>query len=149
VDDRDFRALFDEADWQALRLSVALVCRDARAPNARDPQGWQRIAHTLRRVGTHAASLEVGHDLALRLLVDFSDEPMCLAVVGRAQSVVAEVSEPALQAMTERAASLVDQAAPDQAFRFRATLILVSMLACGTIDGPEAGPWLADALRRF
>jgi hypothetical protein len=128
VRDRDFRALFDEAEWAALRVSVALVCRDATGQRLAE-DGWAHLAGVLAHIGTHAAGLAGGKDLALRLLTDFGDQTSCRNAVAVAQALVAELPDPALRAMTEQAAALVDRAAPDQAFRFRATLILVSMLA--------------------
>ena len=140
MEDRDIRALFEDAEWAALRLSVALVCRDATG-QPRDAEGWARLASTLGRVGLHASRVPDEPTLSLRLLADFTDEVSCLGVVANAQALVAELPEPALRAMTEFAAALVDRVAPDQAFHFRATLILVSMLAGSAPVGHDRVRW--------
>lgn len=125
--DRRFRRQIGETDWDALRLSVALVCRDA-IPAAGDHRKWASLASMLGRIGTNAAGLESKDDLALRVLADFADEATCRRIIGRTRALVAELPEPVLRAMTEKAAAIVERACPDQSFRFKATLVLVSMI---------------------
>jgi hypothetical protein len=131
VDDRDFRALFNDADWASLRLCVVLVCRDALTQARSTEQGWSRLAENLHALGGYAAEHNQGQDLALRVLADFADAAICRDTMARAKTVVATQPERRLTAITGRAASAVDRAAPDQGFQFRATLILASMLAGG------------------
>ena len=52
-----------------------------------------------------------------------------------------------LRKITEEAAEIVDRICPEQAFQFRATLILVSMIAAITLATYSPNP-LADGVER-
>ncbi|MGR4868273.1 hypothetical protein ACIPRI_05345 [Variovorax sp. LARHSF232] len=126
---RDFRAQFEVADWDVLRLCSALACHDASLCDADDESlRWARLAGLLRQIGQRAAGAEGERDLALRVLADFADEAACDEAVARVRALDAECFAPGLRAITERAVAVVDRVCPEQAFRFRATLVLLSML---------------------
>jgi hypothetical protein len=140
---RGFRTTLGESAWTELGLSVALVCRDAIPPTEDESNRKEWLASALRWIGALATELGHDDDLALSVLADFADERRCEDIVASAMTLVAELPETALRDMTEKAATIVDRTCPEQSFRFRATLILVSMMASGSEN--EAVPrWLAN-----
>ena len=140
--DRAHRERFGDAAWETLGLTVALVCRDAISSVDSDRE-WLNLGTMLQRAGVRAAELGDENDLAIEVLADFADGDRCRTIVERARALVHQRSETELTAMTEQAAATVDRECPDQSFRFRATLILVSMLADSSPDSPDVSS-LAD-----
>ena len=128
---KGFDSTLSDAEWETLRTSVVLVCRDGlRAPFETDTK-WDRVARVLRLLGRRAKSAGKGDDLALSLLMDLADDATRNLAVARARTMVARLPESKLRKMTEQAAAIVDRRCPEQAFRFRATLALVAMFASG------------------
>lgn len=123
-----------DADWQRLRLCVALVCNEGFAD-------WDALAASLHELGRRPDMLSGESSLALTVLADFADRSVACYVVETAQSLTAKSSESQLRAITEAAAGVVDRAYPGQAFSFRATLVLLSMFASARASiGPGASP---------
>jgi hypothetical protein len=128
---RGFESRLSNAEWETLRTSVVLVCREGlRAPFETDEK-WGKIALALLLLGRRAHSTRKGDDLALSLLGDLADDATRKLTVARARKMVAQLPESKLCKMTEKAAEIVDRRCPEQAFRFRATLVLVAMFASG------------------
>ena len=78
-----FRSRIGEADWEALRLCVALVCRDAL--HGADDQDWDRLASTLKQIA-NKAQFTTGDDLALCVMADFAAEGRATACPRSRQS---------------------------------------------------------------
>lgn len=122
----NFRMVIGESNWDILRLCVALVCRDALDDSDED---WEVLTRNLAYMGGQARELRTHHELALCVLSEFADVPTCQSVISRAKRLADSSPEFALREMTQEAVSIVDSTCPDQAFKFRVTLVLVSMLA--------------------
>lgn len=126
--DASLRSNFDDAEWEALKLSIVLVCRQGPGASGEEER-WRALQAMLARLGARAASLDRGQDLALAVLADFAEASTCQDTIERARQLIARHPELALRRMTEGAGTIVDRGRPEQAFGFRATLVVVSMLA--------------------
>lgn len=130
---RNFQSRLSEAEWETLRTSVALVCRDAvRAPVEKGGD-WVGVAEALSLLGRHAQTAGKDDDLALCLLEEFADDSTRQSTVARARKLVDKLPEHKLRRMTLKAAKIVDRSCPEQSFHFRATLALVATFANGDI----------------
>ena len=118
-------------DVRLLPAQYVKFCRDALPACGGDACRWEELASTLQSVGARATELATESDLALCVLAEFADETTCREIVDRARQLVAGLPERALRQITADAATVVDLKFPDQSFRFRATLVLISMIAGG------------------
>ena len=124
---RTIRALFSVGDWLDLQTCVVLVCRAA--PTCRDSeQGWENLDRAVADVAGRAALAKPVNDLALIVLAELAEYGLRSRVIARARAVVTDGVELASQEFTERAAAIVDRAYREEGFRFRATLISLSLL---------------------
>jgi hypothetical protein len=131
-----------EPDWDFLALCVVLVCRDALSAHPDDAGRWRNLDSALAYIGAQARQGNDG-DLTLCILADFSEGPSRRALLSRARVLVSELPDPVLRWMTERAGAMVDRVCPDQGFRFRAILTVVSMMVSGELE-PSIDFMLSD-----
>jgi hypothetical protein len=133
---RSFRSRISEADWSALRLTIVLVCRDALPATGDADANWDALATALARLGARVKAHECAGDLALCVLADFARKTTCRTIVARARALVEDIAEAVLRDMTEKAAAIADRTCRGQAFRFRATLVLISMAVTDALSEP-------------
>lgn len=125
--EQQFRSRFTQPDWEVLQLSIALVSLDAAVRVGNDlDEGWG-IVRALTRIGVRAASRNLEENLALAVLADFAEEFHCHEMLVRARN-LGRLTASQLQEHIDQATVIVDRVSPEQSFRFRVTLTLVSML---------------------
>ncbi|AZO54739.1 MULTISPECIES: hypothetical protein [unclassified Mesorhizobium] len=130
---REFESSLSAAEWETLRTSVVLVCREGLRALFQTDANWDKTEQALLLLGRRAQSTGKGDDLALSLLADLADDATRKLTVARARETFDQVPESKLRRKTEEAAEIVDRKCPEQSFRFRATLALVSMFASGEL----------------